>query len=234
MKTVIQHATLALFLAFGLPLSAQEPAPGAASQPAATPARPLESGSMTLQQPALETPAALPLMPFPIPSTASGTSEVTGSASPSPTPTPLPKKGTIEQLRQDVRIRELKTRLLLTDSEINAQRAVAENAKTSNGRRTAMRNYYTMLATRIERIDPSLTRVVERVLYGQLYALEQHKVWPAKLIEPITPVKGSRSEDHIPPDLKTAKPDMAAPPGPEESTAGPSSSELRMMSGRGN
>ena len=216
MKTLIQHATLALFLAFGLPLGAQETAPDATLQGPTTPAKPVEPTISPLMQPMLDTPAPLPLMPEPIQSTASGTAVITGSAA--PTPTPLPKKGTIEQLRTSVRIRELQTRVLLNDPEITAQCAIADKARTPNGYRAAMRNYYSLLTAKIERIDPSLTPVLELRLYQQLYALEQHKLRPARLLEPIAPVKGSNSADHAPPTVSgTAK--SASPPPPPEAPA---------------
>jgi hypothetical protein len=105
------------------------------------------------------------------------------------------KKGTAEQLRQAIRIRELKT-VALKDPAIIAERQKAEAALTYEGRRVAMRNYYTMLHAKIVSLDASLKEVLEIELRKKLSSLEQHRVRPSKLIEPIKEVAGSRSTDY--------------------------------------
>lgn len=105
------------------------------------------------------------------------------------------KQGTAEQLRQAVRIRELKT-VMQEDPEVQGWRAKAACTKTEEGRRVAMRNYYTVLYTKIEKLDPTLFPVLEGQLHDLLASYEQHSIRPSVLIEVITPLPGSRSEDH--------------------------------------
>lgn len=109
-------------------------------------------------------------------------------------PAPL-KKGTAEQLRQAIRIRELKT-VVEEDPQVCEQKATADHAKTEEGRRVAMRNYYTLLYTKIEKIDPSLEGVLEQQLRGILMRYEQRNVCPSVLIEPIIALPDSNSADH--------------------------------------
>ena len=120
-------------------------------------------------------------------------------------PAAAPKKGTAEQLREAIRIRELKT-LVEEDPAVLAQKATAECAKTEAGRCVAMRNYYTLLYTKIEALDPSLQSVLEAQLYTILKRYEQHRVRPSVLIEPIAALPGSNSADHA----------AAAAPAPED------------------
>ena len=142
-----------------------------------------------------EPPSLMPEQTLPQPST-EATPQTSGTEAVA-SPTPL-KRGTAEQLRQAIRIRELKTRLL-EEPAIHDQRVLADTAKTDAGRRAALRNFYTLLYTKIEKIDPSLHDVVEGMLYNQLLALEQANVRPSKLLEPIAAVPGSHSEDHATP-----------------------------------
>ncbi len=105
------------------------------------------------------------------------------------------KKGTAEQLRQAIRIRELKT-LAHQDTAVIAELARAQSAATFEGRRVALRNYYTLLNAKIVKADPSLKEALEGELRRKLARLEQHRVRPSKLIEPIKELAGSRSSDH--------------------------------------
>jgi hypothetical protein len=123
---------------------------------------------------------------------------------PTPMPSPAPvvpqaplKKGTAEELRQAVRIRELKT-LVGEDPAVIQQKATAQCAKTEAGRCVAMRNYYTLLYTKIGTLDPSLRPVLETQLCGILVRYEQSNIRPTVLIEPIAALPGSRSADHAP------------------------------------
>ena len=128
---------------------------------------------------------------------------------PSPAATPVPEapeptaitppvalgKGTAEQLRQAIRIRELRT-LAEEDPAVLAQKATAQGAKTEAGRCVAMRNYYTLLYTQMEKLDPTLQPVLETQLHNILRRYEQHNVRPTELIEPIAALPGSSSADH--------------------------------------
>lgn len=105
------------------------------------------------------------------------------------------KVGGAEKLRETVRIRELKT-IAEEEPEVLAQKATARCAKTEEGRRVAMRNYYALLYKNIEKLDPSLEPVLEGQLHLLLFKYEQHQVCPSVLIEPIAAVPGSNSADH--------------------------------------
>jgi len=59
-----------------------------------------------------------------------------------------------------------------------------------------MRNYYTLLYTQIEKLDPTLQPVLETQLHNILKRYEQHNVRPSELIEPIAALPGSSSADH--------------------------------------
>ena len=123
------------------------------------------------------------------------------------------KKGTAEQLRQSIQIRELRT-VVEQDPEVIAQKATAQIAKTEEGRRVAMRNYYTLLYTKIEKLDPSLQPVLERQLHDVLTRYEQHNVCPTSvLIEPIDAIPGSDSADH---EIKVAKSSASPEPTPKK------------------
>ena len=165
------HSILLALLVGGLAL--------ARAEETATPVSPAESGaSQVLQTPDLM-PAPLP----PAPATAA--------------PQGALKKGTAEELRQAIRIRELRT-VVEEDPAVVEQKATAQGAKTEAGRCVAMRNYYTLLYTKIEQLDPSLKPVLETQLHYILRRYEQLRVRPTVLIEPIPALPGSRSTDHIP------------------------------------
>lgn len=108
------------------------------------------------------------------------------------------KKGTAAQLRMAVRMRQLKTQLL-DDAAIQGELARARCAKTEEGRRILMRNYYTLLYTKIQKLDPSLFELAEREMHVALARYEQHQIHPSVLIEPgIHPLPNSCSTDHLP------------------------------------
>ncbi|MEI8233598.1 MAG: hypothetical protein WCH57_02805 [Verrucomicrobiota bacterium] len=157
----------------------------------------------------LETPSLFP--PNGSPTPAPGPQATAAETSPSPTPAAAPaagKKGTAEQLRQAIRIRELKTQVL-EDPEVQGERAKANQAKTEEGRRVLMRNYYTLLYTKMEKLDPSLTEPLEQQLAANLRRFEQHSIRPSILIEAVTPLPGSCSADHVAPQ---ATPDASPKP----------------------
>ena len=174
-----------------------------AQEPAATLGQPVESG----------TAAVLPvdegsLLP-PAPSGSGLILFPTAGATPTPLPLPaVPEtasaipaapaalaKGSAEQLRQAIRIRELKTQVL-EDPEVQAQKEGARCAQTNAGRCVWMRNYYTLLYTKMEKIDPSLTEELEKQLHELLGRYEQHNVRPSVLIECVQELPGSHSADH--------------------------------------
>lgn len=129
-------------------------------------------------------------------------------ADPTPLPTPSPtpeaadgdKKGNAERLREAVRIRELKT-AAGADPRVCEELTKANQAKTAEGRRILMRNYYLLLYTKMEKLDPSLTVPLERELYDNLRRFEQRGIRPSVLIEDVTPLPGSCSADHLPPGV---------------------------------
>ena len=158
--------------------------------PAAT-APSVENGT---PQPSLSTPDLFPSVPQTDTSVPTTTSPVVPSEPLAVQPAPL-KKGTAEQLRQAIQIRELKTKVL-EDPQVVTHRAAAECAKTEEGRRISMRNYYTLLYTKIGQLDPSLTPLLNAQLHDILVRYEQHNVRPSILIECVSPLPGSASTDH--------------------------------------
>lgn len=177
----------ALFAAF-VPIRAQEPAASGSSAPLETPSLlPNQSLFPSIPAPSESVPATPP----------STNSKAETAPSPAATPETL-KKGTAEQLRQAIQLRELKTQILGT-TELQALKAKAQCAKTEEARRILMRNYYTRLYSQIEQLDPSLHELVEKEWHDQLYRFEQHKVCPSVLIEPVTALPGSCSTDHAAP-----------------------------------
>ena len=190
MKTL--SALLAVALISGvLPARAQE---AAAPSPSQIPAATLDSGMAPLDTPSLFPAAPASGQPTP-PAAAPEPQPAAPEASPVP---PAGGKGTAEQLRQAIRIRELKT-LVLQDPQVLAEKCKADQTKTEEGRRVMMRNYYTLLYTKMEKIDPSLTETLEAQLVAILRRYEQHNVYPSTLIEDVTPLPGSCSTDHLAP-----------------------------------
>ena len=178
------HSLLFVALISGLALArAEDVAPPAA--PNSSP----EAGTPATLQPQDLQLAPIPQKELPSPELA--------APAPNPRPAPL-KKGTAEQLREAIKIRELKT-VVEQDPEVLSQKAAAECAKTEEGRRVLMRNYYTLLYTKIEKLDPSLQPALEIQLHEILTRYEQHKVYPSVLIEPVVALPGSNSADHAPP-----------------------------------
>lgn len=161
---------------------------------------PSVSGSSVLETPILAPAQDLfPVIPSPAPAEAAQPEATPAPARPEATPAPSGagalKKGTAEQLRQAIRMRELKTQALC-DPAVQAEFEKARAAKTEEGRRVLMRNYYTLLYTKIEKLDASLYELAEKELRESLVRYEQHQVRPSVLIEKVTPLPGSRSEDH--------------------------------------
>ncbi len=188
MKTLSLLITAALVAGFA---SAQEPA--------ASNGLPTETGTAATQPAGADT--LMPIAPasglFPQAATVpsqSGTDTTAVAPSPAPAPAPM-LKGSAEQLRQAIRIRELRTQVM-EEPEVQAQLAGANCAKTYAGRNIWMRNYYTLLYTRMEAIDPSLAGELESQLHDILMRYEQRQVRPSGLIEPVKELPGSHSADH--------------------------------------
>lgn len=207
MKKLTTHAIAAATLIVGFaPIRAQEVAPSGGPPPLVLD-KPVPVATPAAPQPGIPVPQPLPLMPEatkgppPKPSAAHNGMGVLIQGKKGKLPVGT---GTIDELRQNVRIRELTTQILQENAEIREWRVKAGQTRTYAGERAALRNYYTLLYTQIEKLDPSLHDVMERRLYTELFALEQHRIRPSKLIEPIVELPGSHSADHV-----------AAKPGPE-------------------
>jgi len=173
-----------------LPLVAQEAAPAAGEATEEEMAPPAEIDVQAVQAEDASTPATFdPLLDEPLPllpDLPANSDANFFNTAPSGT-------STADRLRAAIRIRELKT-LSVREPEIVAQRELADHAKTYEGRRTALRNYYTLLSRSIIRKDAKLKEPVEAELTRKLKDLEQDKVRPSILVEPIEPVPGSQLE----------------------------------------
>lgn len=146
------------------------------------------------------------------PPTVAPTPSIAAPAEPAATPPVSPKKGSADELRQAIWIRELRT-LVLEYPSVQAQKQGAECAKTNTGRNAWMRNYYTLIYTNMERLAPSLHDVLEDQLCGILERFEQHKVYPSPLIENVVELPGSHSADHV---ISGAKPTPASKHHPKK------------------
>ncbi len=104
------------------------------------------------------------------------------------------KKGTAEQLRQVIRIRQLRT-IAQRDPVIRNERLRAEAARTPEGRRTLLRNYYVLVYNRMVHLEPSLKAELEADLIVKLNRLEQKNIRPSQLVEPYQPLPGSRVQE---------------------------------------
>lgn len=192
------HAVLlaAALIAGFAHLRAQDAAASAVSAPPGV-NPPVEAAN----PPLLQTP---PLLPPPATRQDATPNAIATPAPVAPAPTAALKKGSAEQLRQAIRIRELKTQVE-EDPEVLTQKAMADCAQTPEGQRVLMRNYYTLLYTKMEGLDPSLKPVLERELHDVLVRYEQHNVRPSVLVEAVDELPGSDSADHC---------DSAAPEKP--------------------
>lgn len=198
MKTPL--SALALAAGLSLTLHAQEPAP--AATPGAAISVPVTEGSLLpadnsgsgliLYPPQNSEPAPAAVEPAPLPQASPEPGLAAAVVEPAPA---VPPEGGIEKIRRAVRIRELKT-AVLEDPAVQAQKEGARCAKTPEGRRVWMRNYYTLLYTKMERLDPSLSEELEAQLHDILVRYEQHHIRPSVLIECVEELPGSRSADH--------------------------------------
>lgn len=197
-------------------------APEATATPSASPA-PSSPPSADTAQPGINEPTPLiPQQGFgPAPKEAPSPEVPAAPAGvPQVTPTPAPAKGTAEALRRAVRMRQLKTQVE-QEPEVVHWLEVANCARTAEGRRVAMRNHYTLIAQKVEKLDPSLKNGMEAWLYPLLFSEEQHRVRPSKLIEDIHPIPGSSSKDHA----AAANANVSPAPGAAAANATPAAVE---------
>jgi hypothetical protein len=205
--------------ALALPPNAAAPVPG--QTPGSSLEGPQPLPLLPLIPQSLPTPAQ-PRQPAAAPSEKAGGKGAAAKAKPGATPTPVPL--TAEQLRNNIRLRELTTQVLREDAAVREMWQTADLAKTYEGRRTALRDYYTLLYTKIEKLDPALHDMIEQILYTRLFSLEQHRVRPSPLLEPIPVLPGSHSSEHLsgrpanmPLPAPAATPVPAAQPGENRS-----------------
>lgn len=193
MKTSVLLA--AVLVAAFVPCQAQEPAVSSSSVADLPPLFPAQDLFPAVPAPSLAPAEAPQPEATPAPGTA-------GQAA--------PKKGTAEQLRQAIRLRELKTEVK-ADPAVQAELDKARCAKTEEGRRRWMRNYYTLLYAKIDHLDPTLHDLVVKERIESLLRYEQHMVRPSVLIEPVTSIPGSCAADPIAPAPAAASQKTPAP-----------------------
>lgn len=105
------------------------------------------------------------------------------------------KPGRAEKLRQLVRLRQIRT-IAQRDPLIQNEKRRAEAARTPEGRRTLMRNYYFLLYQRMVKLEPSLKEDLQLDLVTKLARYEQRRIRPSILVEPYQPLPGSRLSDY--------------------------------------
>ncbi len=153
-------------------LVAQEP--DAVPIPAATP----QQG----EAPATSQPTPPPLFPSETPPPIVNKPPRGGEEHPPVSVNPLARTNrpaeTVEDVAANVAYRKAKTKAL-RDEKIQQALADVAAAKTYPGKYAALKNYYTLLADRILKIDGSLKKLVAERLKTSLKELDQSRVRPA-------------------------------------------------------
>jgi hypothetical protein len=185
MKAV--HASLALSIALATSILAQETAP----EPA--PAPPSES-SLKLALPGLEpAPAPAPAPPSEnlglIPETPEPTTKPKGSALSQPKTSKkaadAPSRTSVAEsdMAARIRFRQLKTKVL-GEKKVQELYVKAQAAPNDYEQREGMKAYYTLLYTRIEKLDSSLKKRATTLRNQSINRMAQTKVDPTDPIDP--------------------------------------------------
>jgi hypothetical protein len=148
----------------------------AASGPALTPLEPTPSDAAleNADQPVDEPESDSTALPEAVDTTETTTKQQSG------------KVTEAERLRQAIRIREMKTEML-TDPDLAFQSKQSKEAKTPEGHRVALRNFYTALYTKMKAKEPSLSEPLQAELTQHLAILAQRSIRPTPLVEAIRP-----------------------------------------------
>lgn len=137
----------------------------------------------TAPNPAEAEPTPLPLipdMPAPVekPTYHGNSSGSTGSGRNNPAPVKKNKTAeSIDDVADRIKLREAKIKAL-KDEKIQAEWDTAQTAKTDYEKRAALRRYYTLLYTKIIKIDGSLKKLATVRMAESIKQLDQNLVRP--------------------------------------------------------
>ena len=173
------HATLALSFALSTIAFAQEAGPGLAADPALKLTLPGTPAS-----PSNENLGLIPETPEPA-------TKPKGSAIPQPQSLPSRKASDApartsaaeDEMAARIRLRQLKSRVL-REPKVQQLVAKAETAPTDYEKREALKEYYTVLYGRIEKLDGSLKKRTTMLRKQAIHRLTQTKIDPTDPIDP--------------------------------------------------
>jgi hypothetical protein len=190
MKAV--HATLALSIALSISIFAQESAPAPAPAPVADPALKLTLPNVPQSAPANENLGLIPETPEPAP-------KRKGSAIPQPLPSrrasdsPSKTSPAEDEMADRVRLRQLKTRVL-HEPKVQELYERAQTSGTDYEKRENLKAFYTLLYTRIEKLDRSLKKRATILRNQSIHRLTQTRIDPTDPIDPSERADRTRRE----------------------------------------
>jgi hypothetical protein len=186
-------------------LHAQSPPPDPKTTPAntapATPAPAPEISAEALKPAAEPSPTPVPESPLPdvtLGSDSAGEEDILLPPNRRPELPQALEHGFSVQQETLVRIRELKTEET-QQADVRELRERARQARTEEARRVLMRNYYTLVYTRMIRREPTLKPVLEAQLRAILLTYEQNRIRPTLAKEKVESLSSSRSADYATP-----------------------------------
>jgi hypothetical protein len=183
MKAV--HATLALSIVLSTSVFAQEtaPAPAPAPEPvAADPALKLSLPGSPPSAPANDNLGLIPETPEPV-TKPKGTAIPESKVSRKATDSPARTSASEDEMAARIRLRQLKTRIL-REPKTQALLEKARTAPTDYEKRETMKEYYTFLYSRIDKLDGSLKKRTKVLKNQAIHRLSQTKIDPTDPIDP--------------------------------------------------
>jgi hypothetical protein len=195
MKAV--HFTLAFFTVLSTGVFAQEavpsPAPAPAPAPSADPNFRLTLPGVSQPAPANENLGLIPETPEPV-------TKPKGKAIPEPKPSrkasdsPSRTSAVEDEMAARVRLRQLKTRVL-REPKVQELYEKAQTAPTDYEKRENLKAFYTLLYTRIEKLDGSLKKRITTLRNQSIHRLAQTRIDPTDPIDPSERSDRTRREE---------------------------------------
>jgi hypothetical protein len=176
------YVTLALSSFLFTSIYAQEPAPAPSPATAADPAFKLTLPNAPQPAPSSENLGLIPETPEP-------TTKPKGTAIPEAKPSrkasdsPSKTGAAEDDMAARIRLRQLKTRVL-QEAKVQELLAKAQTAPTDYERREDLKAFYTLLYTRIEKLDGTLKKRATNLRNTSIHRLAQTKVDPTDPIDP--------------------------------------------------
>jgi hypothetical protein len=188
-------ATLALFVAVSTSVFAQEPSPApapVAAEPALKLTLPGAPEPVPAPAPSNENLGLIPETPEPV-------TKPKGRAIPEPkvsrkaSDAPNRTSAAEDEMATRIRLRQLKTRVL-REPKVQALYEQAHAAPTDYEKRETMKAFYTLLYTRIEKLDGSLKKRATTLRNQSINRLKQTKIDPTDPIDPSERADRTRRE----------------------------------------